>query len=239
MSAKQRHRKRKMEFIGSWILVVTFLLLLIGFVFLFLKPDVATENDEEIETVEICVIQPESIELEECVEEKSQVVIESVEPFGTIDFIPIDAEDTYISDEIQTLCIEIGEQTRYCPEFLMSIIESESSGRKYAENGPCKGVMQINTDWPEIAEYMEQHGYTDIYDYETNIRLGCYVLDLKREIYGDDIYAVLMGYNGSSDVIERVENGNYTDYAINVVNRTWELERLHEKTQRRFSNDFI
>ena len=111
----------------------------------------------------------------------------------------------------------------------MSIIEAESSGRQYAENGPCKGVMQINTDWPEIAEYMEQHGYTDIYDYETNIQLGCYVLDLKREIYGDDIYAVLMAYNGSSDVSERAENGNYTDYAIKVVNRTWELEMLHGK----------
>ncbi|MBD5392962.1 MAG: lytic transglycosylase domain-containing protein [Lachnospiraceae bacterium] len=229
MSAKQRHRKRKMEFIGSWILVVVFLLFLIGLVLLFLKPDVAIENDDEIETVDICIIQPENIGPEEYVEEKPQVVIESVEPFGTIDFILIDAEDTYISYEIQVLCVEVGEQTGYCPEFLMSIIETESSGRQYAENGPCKGIMQINTDWPEIADYMKRHGYTDVYDYETNIRLGCYVLDMKREIYGDDIYAVLMGYNGSSDVIERVESGNYTDYAINVVNRTWELERLHEK----------
>lgn len=197
--------------------------------FLFLKPDVAAKTDDEIKTVEICVIQPESIASEEYVEEKPQVVTESVEPFGTIDFIPIDAEDTYISYEIQVLCIEVGEQMGYCPEFLMSIIETESSGRQYAENGPCKGIMQINTDWPEIADYMKKHGYTDVYDYETNISLGCYVLDLKREIYGDDIYAVLMGFNGSSDVIERVQNGNYTDYAINVVNRTWELERLHEK----------
>ena len=111
----------------------------------------------------------------------------------------------------------------------MAIIEAESSGRQYAENGPCKGLMQINTDWPEIAVYMKHHGYTDIYDCETNIRLGCFVLDQKREIYGDDIYAVLMAYNGSSDVTEKVEREEYTDYAVKVVNRTWELERLHGK----------
>ncbi len=141
----------------------------------------------------------------------------------------VDADDTYISNEIQMLCIEIGVQTGYCPELLMSLIEKESSGRQYAENGPCKGLMQINTDWPEIAVHMAQHGYTDIFDYETNIRLGCFVLDQKREIYGDDIYAVLMAYNGSSNVSERVEKGDYTDYAVNVVNRTCELERLHGK----------
>lgn len=143
--------------------------------------------------------------------------------------IQINADDTYISDEIQMLCALIGNETGYCPELLMSLIEAESSGIQHAENGSCKGLMQINTDWPEIAEYMAQHGYTDIYDYETNIRLGCFVLDQKREIYGDNIYAVLMAYNGSSDVSERVENEDYTDYAVKVVNRTWELERLHGK----------
>lgn len=229
MSAKQRRRKRKREFIKSWILVICFLLFLIGFVILFIKSNATSKTGCVSELAEIYVVQPEEIEPKEHIEETPQVAVDATEPFGTIDLIPIDADDTYISEEIQSLCDEIGNQTGYCPEFLMSIIESESSGRQYAENGSCKGLMQINTDWPEIADYMNTHGYTDIYDYETNIRLGCYVLDQKREIYGDNIYAVLMAYNGSSNVSERVENEDYTDYAVEVVNRAWELERLHDK----------
>ncbi|MDE5938475.1 MAG: transglycosylase SLT domain-containing protein [Lachnospiraceae bacterium] len=229
MSAEQRRRRRKTEFIRSWILVVAFLLFAIILLFLLLKPYVAAKMDNEIETVENCAVYPKVIESEDHVDGTQQVAIGEVESYDTINLIFIDAEDTYISDEIQMLCVLIGEETKYCPEFLMAIVEAESSGLQYSENGPCKGLMQINTDWPEIAEYMKNHGYTDVYDCETNIRLGCYVLDQKREIYGDDIYAVLMAYNGSSNVSKRVENGDYTDYAVKVVNRTLELERMHGK----------
>ncbi len=230
MSVRQRRRiRRKIEFVVSWMLVITVFLLLIGLLIFFLKPNTVTEQGDEFETVEICTTQAEKIETEGWVAEPPQITVEMRVLVRTADPIPMDAEDTYISGEIQLLCVEVGEQTGYCPEFLMALVEAESSGEQYAENGPCKGLMQINTDWPEISDYMSEHGYTDVYDCETNIRLGCFVLDQKREIYGDDIYAVLMGYNGSSNVMERMENGDYTDYAVKVVNRTWELERLHDK----------
>ena len=225
---KRRRMKRKIQFIASWIFVVSFLLSLIGFGILLGK-NITAKTGDKVETVQICTIQTENNAMEVYTAEPPQITVEVMVCVNTKDLIPIDAEDTYISDEIQALCINIGNQTGYCPEFLMSIIEAESSGRQYAENGPCKGLMQINTDWPEIADYMEQHGYTDVYDCETNIRLGCYVLDQKRVVYGNDIYAVLMGYNGSSNVMERMENGDYTDYAIKVAERAWELERLHGK----------
>lgn len=143
--------------------------------------------------------------------------------------IKVDAEDTWISKEIQEACVRIGYERGYCPELLMAIIEKESSGRQYVENGPCKGLMQINTSCQEVTDEMERRGYTDIFDIETNILMGCYVLDLKQEIFGDNLYAVLMGYNGSSNVKDRVARQDYTDYAIYVVDRTWELERLHTK----------
>lgn len=229
MSARQRRRRRrKIEFAVSWALVIMVLLLLIGLPIFFLKSN-AIEEQEEIVNVEIYNTTQSEQTTEAYAAEPPQVAVEVKVQARMTDQIPIDVEETYISDEIQLICIEVGEQTGYCPEFLMAIIEAESSGEQYAENGPCKGLMQINTDWPEISDYMSEHGYTDVYDCETNIRLGCYVLDQKREIYGDDIYAVLMGYNGSSNVMERVENGDYTDYAVKVVNRTWELERLHGK----------
>lgn len=137
--------------------------------------------------------------------------------------------DTYISEEIQEACEEIGEEWDICPELLEAIIEAESSGRKYAQNGKCKGLMQINTGNSDVMEYMHKNGYTDIYDIETNITLGCWVLMQKIEIYGDDLYAVLMAYNGTSNITERLESGNYTDYAVSVAERAAELERIHGK----------
>jgi hypothetical protein len=143
--------------------------------------------------------------------------------------LTIDVEDTYISEKIQNECIAVGEERGYCPELLMAIIESESSGRQYAENGSCKGLMQINMSNSDVVEYMDEQGYTDIFDIYTNIEMGCYVLDQKREIFGDDLYAVLMSYNGSKNVGERIDNENYTDYAVHIVERSWELERIHGK----------
>lgn len=157
-----------------------------------------------------------------------QNATETVIEYETVEIV-VDAEDTYISKEIQNMCIEVGEKNGYCPELLMAIIESESSGRQYVENGPCKGLMQINTSNPDVLEHMGENGYTDIFDMRTNIEMGCYVLDQKREIFGDDLYAVLMAYNGSSNVKERIENQDYSEYAIRVAERSWELERIHGK----------
>lgn len=138
-------------------------------------------------------------------------------------------DDTYISEMIQQECNKVGEECGYCPELLMAIIETESSGRQYAENGPCKGLMQINMSNEDILEYMAENDLTDIYDIHTNITMGCYVLSQKREVYGEDLYAVLMAYNGTSNVNERLESGDFTNYAITVSERSYELESAHEK----------
>lgn len=228
MRAKLRRRKRRIEFIKSWIFVIVLCVFLTVLMFIVLDY-CSIQSEDDVETITVYRIEEKPIESETPTIDPPQEADEAVVRIETVRPIPLDAEDTYISDDIQMLCVVIGNETGYSPELLMAIIEKESSGEQYAENGPCKGLMQINTDCPEIAEYMAQHGYTDIYDYETNIRLGCFVLDQKREIYGDDIYAVLMAYNGSSNVSERVEKGDFTDYAIGVANRAWELERLHGK----------
>ncbi len=157
------------------------------------------------------------------------VVTQEAETEDYEEVITYGYEDTYISDEIRAACIEIGNECGYCPELLMAIIEAESSGRQYAENGSCKGLMQINTANEDVIEYMEENGYTDIFDIYTNIRLGCYVLDQKREVYGDDLYAVLMGYNGVSNVWKKIESGEISEYAIKVSERSAELERTHGK----------
>ena len=134
--------------------------------------------------------------------------------------------DTYISHEYQGYIEVISEQYDVCPELIMAIVETESSGNTNATNGSCKGLMQISERWH--ADRMERLGVTDLYDPYSNILVGVdYFMELAEK-YGD-LPLVLMVYNGSSDAFERNESGNYTDYAIKIMNRSIELEKLHGK----------
>ena len=134
--------------------------------------------------------------------------------------------DTLISAEYQTYCEEIGSQYGICPELLEAIMESESSGNPNAENGNCKGLMQINLKYHENR--MQELGVTNIYDSKGNILLAAdYLVELFEE-YGD-VGTVLMVYNGSEDAVARGQRGDYTEYASKIMKRSEELERLHGK----------
>lgn len=133
--------------------------------------------------------------------------------------------DTWISEEAQEQCITYGEEYGICPELLMAIIEQESSGQAYAENGSCKGLMQVSEKWHK--DRMERLGVTDIF--EGNVLVGTdYLAELFAE--NDDLYWVLMAYNGGIDYANRMyEAEKYSRYAVSIANRSAELERLHGK----------
>lgn len=133
--------------------------------------------------------------------------------------------DTWISEEAQEQCITYGEEYGICPELLMAIIEQESSGQAYAENGSCKGLMQVSEKWHK--DRMERLGVTDIF--EDNVLVGTdYLSELFAE--NDDLYWVLMAYNGGIDYANRMyEAEKYSRYAVSIANRSAELERLHGK----------
>lgn len=134
--------------------------------------------------------------------------------------------DTFIPVECVAYCEEIGAQYGICPELLEAIMESESSGNQYAQNGNCKGLMQINMQYHK--DRMERLGVFDIFDKRGNILLAAdYLMELFRE-YGD-LGTVLMLYNGSSDALERGKTAQYTEYAQKIMKRSEQLERLHQK----------
>ncbi len=137
------------------------------------------------------------------------------------------AEDTWIPPEYVKICEEVGGAYNIQPEFLESFIEAESSGDPRAINGKCKGLMQIYE--AVHRDRMRQMGITDIYDPESNIRLGASIIVDLFEMYGDDTAKAVMQYNGSSDAKRRAADWDFTDYANKVLNRTAELERLHGK----------
>lgn len=135
-------------------------------------------------------------------------------------------KECYLSEEVQGYCEEIGEMYGICPELLMSIIEHESSGNQYAENGSCKGLMQVSIKWH--ADRMEKLGVVDIYDEYSNILVATDYLAELRDDYGDVCY-VLDVYNGNSKAYYNYQNGIVSVYAGNVLERSYELERLRGK----------
>ncbi len=137
-----------------------------------------------------------------------------------------ESADTYIAPEYQAYCEEIGMQYGICPELLEAIMEAESSGDANAQNGNCKGLMQIYEKYHR--DRMERLGVKDIYDARGNILVAADYLTELFEKYGD-VGTVLMVYNGSSDALERGLSADYTEYAAKIMKRSEQLERIHGK----------
>ena len=146
-------------------------------------------------------------------------------------FLPIKAhasEDTYLSEEIQAACVEIGTDYGICPELLMAMIEKESSGRKnvVSESGHI-GLMQITPRFHQ--ERIDRLGVYDLTDIKGNILVGTDYLNELFEKHSD-IYMVLMSYNmGERKATELYEQEIYSNYAVSITERSAELETLHGK----------
>ena len=140
-----------------------------------------------------------------------------------------DNGDTYICEEYQGYVYEIAEVYNLCPELIMAIIETESSGRADAvSNAGCIGLMQIYPKYHQ--DRMERLGVTDLTDAYSNILVGCdYIAEMAYKYH--DLNVVLAGYNEGeySDAIERAKQGEWTGYAKRVSRRSEELERIHGK----------
>ena len=134
--------------------------------------------------------------------------------------------DTYIAEEYQSYCEEIGEMYCVCPELLMAMIETESSGNPDATNGTCKGLMQVSEKWHR--DRMERLGVKDIYDPYGNVLVATdYFMELAEKY--EDIGLVLDVYYGNSKAMQNAENGILSEYAAKILYRAEMLERIHGK----------
>ena len=109
---------------------------------------------------------------------------------------------------------------------IMAIIETESSGNPNAKNGTCTGLMQVSSRWH--ADRMKRLGVRSLYDERGNVRVGT---DYLAELIGEhgDVATALMVYHGESDALSKAENGIVSSYASKILERSAELERLHNK----------
>lgn len=134
-------------------------------------------------------------------------------------------EDARISRQAYDACVVFANEYCICPELVMAIIERESEGDPNATNGSCKGIMQISEKWH--VDRMESLGVTDIYDTVGNIHVGVdYLSDLFLKY--EDAGTVLMVYHGEKDAVSKASRGEISDYAKGILERSQELERLHE-----------
>ena len=134
-------------------------------------------------------------------------------------------EDANMSRQAYDACVVFSNEYCICPELVMAIIERESEGDPNATNGSCKGIMQISEKWH--TDRMDRLGVTDIYDTVGNIRVGVdYLSELFLEY--EDVATVLMVYHGEEDAVAKSSRGEISDYAKGILERSQELERLHE-----------
>lgn len=135
------------------------------------------------------------------------------------------AKEEYINtDTLMEYTKEIGEIYDIDPYLLYAMCETESSRNIYAENGSCKGLMQVSTLWH--ADRMEKLNVENIYDPYGNILVAA---DFLSELYklNSDTYYVLMRYNmKTSTANELYEKGEISYYAKSIVRRAEELKEM-------------
>lgn len=137
-----------------------------------------------------------------------------------------DTRETWISENAYAYCEQIGSQYNICPELLMAVIETESSGQAYATNGNCIGLMQVSSKYH--SSWMQKLGVSDLYaEYDNILTAADYLAELFEK-YGE-VSLVLDIYNGNSKAMYNYENGILSTYADKILTRANELEQLHGK----------
>lgn len=170
------------------------------------------------------------IESNETVEQVQEAEVTTSYEIATLDLVPVMASIEEPEPTIPEMIEEIAGIYNICPELIEAVIEVESGFDANAVS-PCGaiGLMQIVPKWHRSR--MEALGVTDLKDPYSNILVGTDILADLFEEYGDDVYLVLMCYNEGKygTAVQRAEAGEFSHYARKIVERSAELERLHEQ----------
>ena len=170
-----------------------------------------TEMSEEVTTANSTEITMENVGEPQVIEEATAEV--------TYYDVPLD-------EDLQLYIMNLCNERHISTALVLAMIERESNfdASAIGDNGRSFGLMQIQPRW--YQERMEQLGGGDWLNPYDNVTVGINILtDLFRK-YGDDLYMVLMIYNGGSSYARRmVEQGKVSDYALEIVARAEELDK--------------
>lgn len=126
-----------------------------------------------------------------------------------------------IQDHIFATCEEYG----IAPALVIAMIAQESDFRagEVGDDGSSAGLLQVQQKWHQ--ERMDRLGCDNLLDPYQNITVAVdYIAELKE--INPDLYWVLMAYNGGFQYAdERMESGEYSDYAVEVTQYAARLEK--------------
>lgn len=134
--------------------------------------------------------------------------------------------DVDLSHQLQDYIRKMCKGHNISPALVMAIIERESACDEYAvgDNGNSIGLMQIQPKWHQWRA--DKLGCLDWYNPYDNVTVGIDILAELFERYGDDIYTVLMAYNGGASYANEMNaKGAISEYALEVNARAEELEQ--------------
>lgn len=135
-------------------------------------------------------------------------------------------EVTGIPENVYQNANIIGHEFNICPELLMAMAERESRFTASAENGSCKGLMQVSVSYHKqrfVDAGWNPSEWTDAY--KNMFVAGSYLHDLFEEY--EDAATVLMIYHGEKNAVSKGKSGNISSYATGILERSEELERIH------------
>ena len=146
---------------------------------------------------------------------------------NSLSIIPTEAE-TGVPDQIYQDATVIGDQFDICPEFLMALAERESRYTATAENGACKGLMQVSVSCHK--QRFIDAGWTSS-DWSNPYRNMYVAADYLHDLFEEyeDAATVLMLYHGEKNAASKGKSGNISSYATGILERSEELERFHQK----------
>lgn len=131
-----------------------------------------------------------------------------------------------VPEDVREICEQYGTEYNIAPELLEAICWNESRFTADAENGTCKGIMQINVTSHKAR--IEKLGVTDIWDIDSNIHVGADYLAELFDSY-EDVGAVLGSYHGEKNAVSKARKGQLSSYTIRILKKAAYYEQLHGK----------
>lgn len=107
------------------------------------------------------------------------------------------------------------------PMLVAAIIQNESSFRSAVNSViGARGLMQLTPDtasWIAGKLHMEDYTSDSLYDPETNIRFGCWLLHYYSELFNNDTVCMLAAYNaGQGTVIRWLADSAISDDGLTI-----------------------
>ena len=144
---------------------------------------------------------------------------------NSMSYIPTE-EETGVPEEIYQYAEVIGDEFNICPELLMALAERESCFQADAENGSCKGLLQVNATTHKQRFVDAGWSSSEWSDAYKNMYVGAdYLHDLFEQY--EDVGIVLGVYHGERNAVSKGKSGNLSSYVTKILERSEELERLH------------